>query len=127
MKIIKINKNNVNIRLDNFLMKLYPNLTKGAIFRAIRTNKVKINGKKKDFNYRLQFDDEVKLFIIDAIEEKYDKNIYLKAKQVIDVVYEDDNILIVNKPAKLLIYDEKQEIADTLLNRAKLYLLNTNK
>ncbi|MCQ3908606.1 MAG: hypothetical protein MJ200_03560 [Mycoplasmoidaceae bacterium] len=63
MEIIKVKQNDTNIRLDNFLMKLFPNLSKVYIFKAIRTNKVKVNGKKPKFDYRLQLDDEIKLFI----------------------------------------------------------------
>ncbi|MCQ2957257.1 MAG: hypothetical protein MJ233_05595 [Mycoplasmoidaceae bacterium] len=44
-----------------------------------------------------------------------------------DVVYEDDNLLVVNKPIKLLVNDEKEELADTLINRAKKYLFAKGK
>ena len=64
MTIIKVNQNDTNIRLDNFLMKLYPNQSKGAIFKAIRTNKIKVNGKKPKFDYRLKLGDEIKVFLI---------------------------------------------------------------
>ncbi len=123
MKIIKVKENDTNLRLDNFLMKLFPNLSKGQIFRAIRTNKVKINGKKQKFDYRLQFQDEIKLFLTEGLETNKTDNWKL-TKNILDIVYEDDNLLVVNKPVKLLVNDENEEIADTLINRAKKYLFN---
>ena len=126
MEIIKVKENDTNIRLDNFLMKLFPNLSKGYIFKAIRTNKVKVNGKKPKFDYRLQLDDEIKLFINENVGNNQADNWQL-AKDVLDVVYEDANLLVVNKPTKLLVNDENEEIADTLINRAKKYLFKKNK
>ncbi|XQP55375.1 MAG: RluA family pseudouridine synthase [Mycoplasmoidaceae bacterium] len=126
MEIIKVQENDTNIRLDNFLMKLFPNLSKGYIFKAIRTNKVKVNGKKPKFGYRLQLNDEIKLFINENVGNNQADNWQL-AKDILDVVYEDVNLLVVNKPAKLLVNDEKEEIADTLINRAKKYLFKKNK
>lgn len=126
MKIIKIKENDTNIRLDNFLMKLFPNISKTFIFKSIRTNKVKINGKKPKFDYRLKLNDEIKLFInIESDSNK--KEIWKQAKNQIDVVYEDNNLLIVNKPIKLIVNDEKEQIADTLINRAKKYLFEKGK
>ena len=104
MKIIKVNENDTNIRLDNFLMKLYPNLTKGLIFKAIRTNKIKVNGKKQKFDYRLQLNDEIKVFlIVDQVENQKDN--WKLAKDILEVVYEDEQLLVVNKPTKLLVND----------------------
>lgn len=126
MKIIKVNQNDTNIRLDNFLMKLYPNLSKGAIFKAIRTNKIKINGKKPKFDYRLKLGDEIKVFLIEANETNKNE-LWKQAKNILEIVYEDDNILVVNKPAKLLVNDEDEALADTLINRAKKYLFTKGK
>lgn len=126
MKIIKVKENDTNIRLDNFLMKLLPNLSKGLIFKAIRTNKVKVNGKKVKFDYRLKLGDEIKLFLNTDTSLNKNENWKL-AKSNLDIIYEDDNLLIVNKPIKLLVNDEKEEISDTLINRAKKYLFNNKK
>lgn len=126
MKEIKVRQNDTNIRLDNFLMKLFPNLSKPYIFKAIRTNKVKVNGKKPKFDYRLQLDDVIKVFINENIENNKTDNWKL-SKDQIEVVYEDNNLLVVNKPAKLLVNDENEELADTLINRAKKYLFTKGK
>lgn len=105
-------------------MKLFPNLSKGFIFKAIRTGKIKVNGKKTKFSYRLNLDDEIKLFL--NVEEQNSSDLFKLAKDKLDVVYEDDNLLVVNKPTKLLVVDEDNKIADTLINRAKRYLFNNH-
>lgn len=120
MKTIKINQNDTNIRLDNFIMKLFPNLSKGFIFKAIRTGKIKVNGKKQKFSYRLNLNDELQIYL--TVDEKISSNDFKKAKDQLEVVYEDDNLLVVNKPIKLLVDDEDKKINDTLINRAKKYL-----
>ncbi|MCQ3907754.1 MAG: hypothetical protein MJ219_03305 [Mycoplasmoidaceae bacterium] len=74
MKIINVKENDTNIRLDNFLMKLFPHLSKPFIFKAIRTNKVKVNGKKPKFDYRLQLGDEIKLFLNQDLESNKKDN-----------------------------------------------------
>lgn len=126
MEIIKVKQNDTNIRLDNFLLKLFPNLSKGAIFKAIRTNKVKVNGKKPKFDYRLQLDDEIKVFLINGLKSNQKDNWKL-AKDKLEIVYEDENVLVVNKPEKLLVNDEDEKLADTLINRAKKYLFSKGK
>lgn len=107
-------------------MKLYPNQSKGAIFKAIRTNKIKVNGKKPKFDYRLKLGDEIKVFLITS--ENASKNeLWKQAKDILEIVYEDDNVLVVNKPSKLLVNDEDEALADTLINRAKKYLFTKGK
>lgn len=125
MEIIKIKKNDVNIRLDNFIKKYFSNFSLNCIFKYIRIGKIKVNNKKVKFNYHLKLNDEIKCFF-----EKEKINIdmfFLKAKNILEIVYEDKNILIVNKPSKLLTVDEDNKIFDTLINRVKKYLFNTKK
>ncbi len=120
MEIIRIKQNDQNIRLDNFIMKLFPNLTKGFIFKAIRTGKIKVNNKKQKFSYRLVLNDEIQIYL--KVETKRTKESFKLARDKIDIVYEDKNLLVVNKPTKLLVDDEDDKIADTLINRVKKYL-----
>lgn len=125
MREIKINKQDADYRLDNYLLKLYPNLTKASIFRAIRTNKVKVNGRKKKFDYRLCQGDELKLYINTDIVSSSQK--WKLASSDLEVVFEDDNLLVVKKPIQLLVNDEEDEKVDTLINRAKKYLFTKGK
>lgn len=126
MKIIKISKNDANLRLDNFIMKVYPSLSRGNVFKVISNGKVKVNNKRQKYSYHLCLNDEIKCYL-DEYKTTNADDLYLQAKDNLEVVYEDDNLLVVNKPVKLIVVDEDNKVADTLINRAKKYLLKNKK
>ncbi len=110
MKQFKITENDANQRLDKFLKKLFPRATRSLIYKFNRKDKIKIkfNGsewkfKKRDNEYKLQFWDEIKIFLSDKDfdelskkEEvkKVNKNDKFNKK---DIVYEDNDLLVINK------------------------------
>lgn len=114
MEIFKISKKEQGKRLDVFLMdtKHWP---RSLFMKALRTKKIKVNGKKEDPSYRLQAGDEVKSFVL---EEKQKDSLFLP----IDILYEDDHILAVNKPAGLLTLDVTKKTKETMLDRVNRYL-----
>ncbi|MEG0649952.1 MAG: RluA family pseudouridine synthase [Oscillospiraceae bacterium] len=117
MDILKV-KTKSNPRLDSFIIDNMPTLTLGKLNKYLRENKIKLNGKKQPLSTRLNYDDEVKLFLpIVSTEHQFET-----AKSELDVVYEDDALLIVQKPAGLLCEDAKGIQPDTLQNRALRYL-----
>lgn len=120
MKTIIINKNDVNKRLDNFLFKLFPNISKSNIYKLIRNKSIKLNDKKIDFNYRLMLNDEIKIYI--NMNNKPLDYLFTQTKPNIKVIYEDNNIIIINKDVGQLVYDEKNKLNETLLNKVKHYL-----
>ena len=54
-------------RLDNYLMQQYPALNPGRLNKALRENKIKLNGKKQPLSTRVMAGDEIKLFILDEV------------------------------------------------------------
>ncbi len=118
MKIIKITKNENEQRLDRFLRKLLKNYPLSEIYKFIRKGKVKVNGKKVKENYELKLNDEVNIYIDNLILEKE----YDKSYGEISIVYEDDNILIIDKPAGLLSHSNSSKDNDTLIHRVLGYL-----
>lgn len=124
MKTIIIKQNDINKRIDNFLSKMLPNLPMSTIYKLIRNKKIKVNGKKTNFNYRLLLDDQISLYI--NTEEQKSNNLFLKASAAIKVVYEDENVLIIEKDIAQVVYDEQDKTIDTLLNRVKHYLYLKN-
>lgn len=127
MKTINIKENDQNIRLDNFIKKVFPNLTLSQVFKSIRIGKIKVNNKKAKFNYLLKLNDVITCYIQDIYYTNNSDKLFLLAKDDLEIIYEDDNILVINKPAKLLSVDEENKTADTLINRAKKYLFMTKK
>ena len=121
MKILKV-KCLAPTRLDNYLMQQFPALNPGRLNKALRENKIKLNGKKQPLSTRVMAGDEIKLFILDNVldaDKRVDGPAWKNARGPAQVVYDCPQILIVNKPAGLAV-DGPDD--DTLLNRALLYL-----
>ena len=121
MKILKV-KCLAPTRLDNYLMEQFPALNPGRLNKALRENKIKLNGKKQPLSTRVMAGDEIKLFILDEVldaDKRVEGPAWKNARGPAQVVYDCPQILIVNKPAGLAV-DGPED--DTLLNRALLYL-----
>lgn len=95
------------VRLDKYLMEQFPALGIGRLNKALRENKIKLNGKKQPLSTRVQNGDIVRLFLNDDALEK-------RALPAAMLVYEDDDILVVNKPAGVEVDGPAD---DTLLKR----------
>lgn len=125
MKSFVITQNDADQRLDKFLQKSFPALPKTLMYKYIRTKRIKVNSKKSDIAYRLQKGDVVDLYINDEFfikpQTRYD---FTDASNKIDIVYEDENILLLNKPVGLLCHPDDKEYCDTLISRVKKYLYN---
>ena len=120
MKEIIVNKNDAGQRLDKFLKKTMPDIPDSMLYKGIRKNCVRINGKHiKDVSIKLTEGDFLKLYFGDEFfAKKYD----IKKAKEIDVVYEDNNILILNKPAGLTVHQDDKNMEDTLIDRVLYYL-----
>lgn len=125
MKQFTITKNDSGQRLNKFLEKAVPLLPGGLMHKYIRLKRIKINGKRTDFAYRLQEGDLLQLYINDEFfgkPKKKEQPDYLSARPNISVVYEDDHILLVNKPAGLVVHEDDTGTTDTLIARIQAYL-----
>lgn len=123
MKSFIINSNDSGQRLDKYLTKSFPNLPKSLMYKYIRIKRIKVNGKRTDISARLNLGDKIDLYINDEFFEKapahYD---FLSAPKRLDIVYEDENIILLNKKAGLLSHPDDGEYIDTLITRVKRYL-----
>ncbi|MEE3453726.1 RluA family pseudouridine synthase [Dialister sp.] len=106
-----IKKKEAGRRLDAFLMET-KNWPRSFFMKALRTKKIKVNGKKEEASYRLLEGDLLVSYVLEG--EK-------KASPV-EILYEDGNILIVNKPAGLLSLDVTGKEKDTMLSRVSALL-----
>ncbi len=121
VKEVIINKNDSGQRLDKFLQKFMPKIPKSMLYKGIRKNAVRINGKHaKSGDVFLEEGDVLKLYFKD---EFFSEGKTVKAAGEPDVVYEDENILILNKPQGLPVHDDEQKTEDTLIARVLYYLL----
>lgn len=123
MQTIKINKNDTNLRIDNFLHLTFPNLKKSKIYQAIREKKIKVNNKKTSYDYRTILNDEIQIYLPDELLTK-NKISVVSNHQDFDVVYEDDNIMIVNKHPGIVVHSDQNNEQNTLINQVINYLIN---
>lgn len=122
-----INDAQSNQRIDKFIRKQLRNAPLSFIYKLFRKKDVKVNNKHVDINYILKENDEVKVYISEDQLEDFKKNIQLKQiKFNHEIVYEDENILIINKPAGLLIHGDSKNKKETLTNDVLNYLYSKN-
>jgi 23S rRNA pseudouridine955/2504/2580 synthase len=125
MKSFEIKQNDANQRIDSFIKKAFPKLSLTQIYKFIRIKRIKVNNKKIENNYRLVLNDKIDLYINDDFlsNEKSD-NDFLKSHDDLNVVFEDENIIIVNKPIGIVVQPDEIQTFDTLSNRLLKYLYN---
>lgn len=122
---ITVTKNDAGQRADRFLNKAYPNLTLPLICKLMRKKRIKLNGARTEPNTKLCEGDVFRFYLSDELLSKE-----TAAKEVdwrscsceINVVYEDENILLVDKPVGMVVHEDNDNSSDTLINRVKCYL-----
>ncbi len=123
MKEFIISKNDSGQRLDKFITKTCPTLPTSLMFKHIRTKNIKVNGKRAEISTRLNVGDVVSAYIKDEFfTPKEPKYSFLSAPSNLDIVYEDENILLVDKKQGLLVHPDKNEYTNTLIDRIQHYL-----
>lgn len=121
---IIIGSNEKEQRIDRFLLKLMKNDSRTNIYKYIRKKIVTVNGKKVKENYFLSENDSLKIYLPEAVYLKMTevKKDAIISKYSLDIVYEDLNLLIVNKPVGLLTHPDHIEYKKTLSSYVNMYL-----
>ncbi len=125
MKEFQIGANDAGQRLDRFLAKAVPLLPASLAQKYIRLKRIKCNGKRIDRDTRLCEGDVLQLYINDEFFDKpRQDNAYLTvAAPKLDIVYEDDQILLVDKRPGLAVHPhDGAEYGRTLINHIQAYL-----
>ena len=127
MKKIQITENDANQRIDKYIKKLLVNAPTNFIYKMFRKKDIKVNGKKVNEKYILKNNDVVEMFLYEDKFKEFTatKNIY-NVKKTFKVLYEDNHVLIVYKPAGLLVHEDKNESVNTLTNQVLSYLADKN-
>ncbi|MBR1460431.1 RluA family pseudouridine synthase [bacterium] len=116
-----VDEDNINTRLDVFLAKIYEGISRSKIQNAIKSGKVLVNDEEKKSSYSLKFDDRVEFENLEP-----EKFITLEPENIpLDVVWEDENMAVVNKPSGMLTHPTFIETSGTLVN-ALLYKYGDN-
>lgn len=123
MRTIEINENDSGQRLDKFLSKRFKNMPLPLMHKFIRTKRIKLNGKRARESDKLVKGDVLTFYISDEFFEKGKNELaFMRVKPKLDIVYEDENILVVNKPAGLIVHSDVNEEFNTLINHIMAYL-----
>lgn len=123
MKQIDITQQEQNQRLDKFLLKYLNKAPKGFIYKMLRKKRIKYNGKKGEGNEILQKGDCLQLYLSEqTIESFMEQKVVYTARRDFSTIYEDSDLLVVNKPAGLIVHPQKSDDKNTLIDQILYYL-----
>lgn len=124
MRILTVKKNDSGQRLDKFLSKAVKGLPMSMMYKFIRTKKIKVNRKRTEQNYILCEGDEIQLFIKDEFFDSPEKDTdaLFKIAPKLNVLYEDENIMLLNKRPGVLVHEDEGAGDNTLIMHIKAYL-----
>jgi len=105
MKVIEVKENQNNKKLDKILFDCFPSLKQNTFFKALRKKDIRINDVRVSENVLVHTGDNIKVFICDEL---------LESSPSFSVVYEDDFILVVDKPAQLEVTDSENSLTSLL-------------
>ena len=118
-----IKSNEAGQRVDKFFTKTYPNLPQSQLYKAIRKKDIRINGKRCEISTKLAVGDEVYMILPDDfLQQKPKEYDFLKAPLKLDIVYEDENIMLLDKKPGLIVHPDENYHFDSLISRIQHYL-----
>ncbi len=120
-----VNENDSGQRTDKFIAKLMPLLPQSMMYKGFRKNCVKLNGKHlKDGKVFLDEGDVLQLYFKDEFFSPEPEFEYIKPQ--LEVVYEDENILVINKDAGVVVHADEKGTKKTLVAMVQSYLYENN-
>lgn len=122
---LTVTKNDAGQRADRFLSKAFPNLSPTLVCKLMRKKRIKLNGAKTEPNVKLCEGDVFRFYLSDELLSKAPAeraNDFRAVPSDISVIYEDENILLVDKPVGMVVHEDNDNTSDTLINRILCYL-----
>ncbi len=126
MREITVKKNDAGQRLDKFLSKALPSLPPALLYKSIRLKKIKVNRKRAEGKQMLSEGDTLQLFLAEEFFEGGDGAPHALAaiKPKLDILYEDENILLLNKRPGVSVHEDENGDTDTLITHVQAYLFD---
>ena len=132
MRELIIGKNDAGQRLDKFITKAL-DIPMSLLYKSIRLKKIKVNRKRAEANMKLCEGDTIQCFLADEFFEKGRKSGFSESSELsaaaldrmnaeLNIIYEDENILLVNKPQGLSVHEDENNKANTLISYIQSYL-----
>ncbi len=124
MHVLKVGKNDAGQRLDKFLAKAVRGLPTSLMYKYIRTKKIKVNRARTQQSYMLVEGDEIQLFIREEFFDipSKDEDALFRIHPKLDVLYEDENVMLLNKRPGVLVHEDTAATENTLVLHLKAYL-----
>lgn len=120
-----VTANEAGQRFDKLLAKYLNEAPKSFLYKMLRKKNIVLNGKKATGNEKLKEGDHIKLFLSEETIEKFSKVSVRRTSKKLDLIYEDENILLINKPVGML--SQKADAKDeSLVEHVITYLLESN-
>ena len=124
MREFTVKKNDAGQRLDKFLTKAVKGLPTSMMYKLIRTKKIKVNRKRAEQKYILCEGDTVQLFIREEFFDSPEKDTGALSRITpkLSVLYEDENIILLNKRPGVLVHEDTEGAENTLIMHLQAYL-----
>ena len=123
MKSVTVNSNDAGQRVDKFLQKHFATLPKSMMFKQIRKKNIKVNRKRCTPEQVLLNGDVIDLYLSDdMLAEKKKHYDFLSAPKDLSIIYEDENIILMDKKQGELCHPDGKEYVNTLVASMKRYL-----
>ncbi len=124
MQQLTVKKNDAGQRLDKFLSKSVKGLPMSLMYKYIRTKKIKVNRARTQQSYMLCEGDEIQLFIRDEFfaSPEQDTDALFRIAPKLDIVFEDEHIMLLNKRPGILVHEDTAASENTLIMHIKAYL-----
>ena len=119
---LKIGKNDAGQRLDKFITKTL-DLPTSLLYKSIRLKKIKVNRKRAENNTILVEGDTIQCFLSDEFfDKKVSKNSLESITPSLDIIYEDENIILLNKRPGVSVHEDENGSTNTLITHVQAYL-----
>ncbi len=120
---IRVDKGQEPLRLDKFLTARIENITRNKVQKGIDAGRVLVNSKQVQANYKIKPADEI---VVYSDKEAHGEEI-IPEEMPLNIVFEDDDVMIINKPAGMVVHPGCGNYTGTLLNGVAWYLTQKNK
>ena len=118
-----ISKLDANQRIDKYIKRMLKEAPTSFIYKMFRQKDIKVNGKRAEINYILKENDVIDIYLKEDLLNQFKKEQVLKpVKPNFTIIYEDENILIVDKPKGVLVHDDEEHNGVTMQNMVLNYL-----
>jgi len=120
---IMVDRGQEPVRIDKFLVHRIENASRNKVQKAIESGRVLVNNKMIQSNYKIKASDEI---VVYSDKESHGEKI-IPEKIPLNIFYEDEDVMIINKPAGLVVHPASGNYSGTLINGVAYYLQQQNK